>query len=73
MYTTTKFVRVENDRTITTQTDSDFLFAFQRGVLLSLKEIGTLNEMQLKSAEDILAQQRRASIRGIVQQGGEPP
>lgn len=72
MYTTTKFVRVENDRTITRQTDSEFYFAFQRGVLLSLKEIGTLSELQFKHAEDALAQQRRAIIRAIVQQGGEP-
>lgn len=72
MYTTTKFVRVEDNRTITSQKDSEFFFAFQRGVLLSLKEIGTLTEMQFKHAEETLKEQRRATIRAFVEQGGEP-
>ena len=72
MYAATKFVRVDNDRTITRQTDSEFYFAFQRGVLLSLKEQGTLTEMQFKCAQDALKEQRRATVRAIVQQGGEP-
>ena len=72
MYATTKFTRVENDRTISRQTDSDFYFVFQRGVLLSLKEIGILTEMQFKYAECALTQQRRTILQGTVQQGGEP-
>lgn len=72
MYAATKFVRVDNDRTITRQTDSEFYFAFQRGVLLSLKEQGTLTEMQFKYAQDALKEQRMAIVRAIVQQGGEP-
>lgn len=72
MYTTTKFVRVEDDRTITRQTDSEFFFECQRGVLLSLKETGTLTEMQCKHAEEILKKQRRAAICALVEQGGGP-
>lgn len=72
MYTTTKFVRVEDDRTITRQTDSEFFFECQRGVLLSLKETGTLTEMQFKHAEEILKKQRRAAICALVEQGGGP-
>lgn len=72
MYTTTKFVRVEDNRTITRQTDSEFFFECQRGVLLSLKETGILTEMQFKHAEEILKEQRRATILSLVEQGGEP-
>lgn len=72
MYTTTKFVRVKDNRAINRQTDSEFFFECQRGVLLSLKEIGTLTEMQFKHAEEILKEQRRAAIRTLVEQGGEP-
>lgn len=72
MYTTANYVRVENDRSITRQTDAEFFFEFQRGVLLSLKEQGTLTQMQFKYAQDALQDQRRAAIQSIIQQGGEP-
>ena len=68
MYTTANYVRVENDRSITRQTDAEFYFEFQRGVLLSLKEQGALTQMQFKYAQDALKDQRRA----IIQQGREP-
>lgn len=71
MYTTAEFVRVNNDRPITRQSDPEFYFAFQLGVLLSLKEQGTLTETQFKYAQDALKEQRRAIIRSIAQQGGE--
>ena len=72
MYTATKFVRVDNTRIITKQTDSEFYFEFQRGVLLSLKEQGVLTETQFKCAENALSEQRRAVARTMLQQGGEP-
>ena len=71
MYTTTKFVRVNNTRTITKQTDSEFYFEFQQGVLLALKEQGTLTEMQFKYAQDALKEQRRAMALTAAGQGGE--
>ena len=67
MYATTTFVRVDNNRTVTRQTDPEFYFEFQRGVLLSLKERGMLTEMQLTYAEAALREQCRA----IIQQEGE--
>lgn len=67
MYSTTKFVRVDNDRIITRQTDSEFYYEFQLGVLLSLKEQGTLTEMQYKYAQEALKQQRLAIVRAIAQ------
>lgn len=72
MYTTTKFVRVDNTRAITRGTDPEFYFELQRGVLLSLKEQGTLTEMQFKYAEDALRKQHREILRAALQQGGEP-
>lgn len=70
MYTTTKFVRVGNDRPITRQTDPEFYFEFQQGVLLALKEQGTLTEMQFKYAQDALKEQRRKAL-AAAGQGGE--
>lgn len=72
MYATTIFVRIIDDRTITRQINPEFFFEFQRGVLLSLKEIGTLNEMQYKHAEEALKKQHRATIRAFAEQGGKP-
>lgn len=54
MYTTTKLLSVENSRNITKEDDSEFFFELQRGVLLTLKENGTLNEMQYRAAEEML-------------------
>ena len=71
MYTSTKFVRVGNDRPITRQTDPEFYFEFQQGVLLALKEQGTLTEMQFKYAQDALKEQRRAMALTAAGQGGE--
>lgn len=50
-------VRVEHDREITKETDPKFWFEYQRAILLSLKEKGTLNEMQYRYAEKKLNNQ----------------
>ena len=71
MYTTTEFVRVDNARTITRQTDFEFYYECQQGVLLALKEQGTLTEMQFKYAQDALKEQRRAMALTAAGQGGE--
>ena len=41
-----RLLDIENDREITKETDSQFLFEYQRAVLLTLKDKGVLNEMQ---------------------------
>lgn len=71
MYTTTEFVRVDNARTITRQTDFEFYYECQQGVLLALKEQGMLTEMQFKYAQDVLKEQRLAAVRAMVQRGGD--
>lgn len=48
---------IENDREITKETDSHFLFEYQRAVLLTLKDKGILNEMQYRYAEEKLKKQ----------------
>ena len=58
-----RLVRVEHDRRITKETDSRFLFEYQRAVLLSLKDSGVLNEAQYRYAEEKLKNQLRAYSR----------
>ena len=48
---------IENDYRITRKTDSEFLYAFQKAVLLALLEDGTLTEMQYRYAAEKLRKQ----------------
>ena len=48
---------IENDRKITWESDSAFLYAFQTAVLLALVESGRLTEQQYRSAEIELRRQ----------------
>lgn len=52
-----RLLGVENNREITKETDSQFLFEYQRAILLELKEKGVLNEMQYRYAEEKLKKQ----------------
>lgn len=54
---------IENNRNITKETDSEFLYALQSGLLLALKERGRLDEMQFRHAERALREQQRACIK----------
>ncbi len=58
-----RLVGIEHDRKITKETDSRFLFEYQRALLLSLKDSGALNEVQYRYAEEKLKNQLRAHIR----------
>lgn len=49
-----RLVEIENDREITKETDSRFLFEYQRAVLLTLRDKGALNEAQYRCAEEKL-------------------
>lgn len=51
--------RIDNDHKITKDTDDEFLYHLQNGLLLALKEQGRLNAMQYRYAEERLKQQRR--------------
>ncbi len=49
---------VENDRRITKEQDYEFLYEYQRAILLALKEAGQLTEMQYRTAEGKLKEQK---------------
>ena len=70
-----RLVGIEHDRKITKETDSQFLFEYQRAILLSLKEAGALDEAQYRYAEEKLKNQLRASIRkhNSTKERGEKP
>ncbi len=48
---------VENDHKITGKSAPEFLYEFQKAVLLALLEDGTLTELQYRSAEEGLRKQ----------------
>ena len=50
--------RIENDRRITRETDGEFLYEYQKAVLLVLVESGRLTETQYRYAEEKLRMQR---------------
>ena len=70
-----RLVRIEHDRRITRETDSQFLFEYQRAVLLALKDSGALDEAQYRYAEGKLENQLRAHIRkqSSTEERGEEP
>ena len=70
-----RLVRVEQDHRITKETDSQFLFEYQRAILLSLKDSGALDEAQYRYAEGKLENQLRAHIRkqSSTEERGEKP
>lgn len=67
-------VRIEHGRRISKETDSQFLFEYQRAVLLSLKESGALDEAQYRYAEEKLKSQLRTyiiNVRSCAEKRGE--
>lgn len=54
---------IENNREIIWDLDSEFLFEYQKAMLLALKELGTLDEMQYRYAEATLKDQRRQYVK----------
>ena len=70
-----RLIGVEHDHRITKETDSQFLFEYQRAILLSLKDSGALDEAQYRYAEEKLKAQLRAYIRkqNSAEERGEKP
>ena len=54
---------IENNREILWDSDSEFLFEYQKAMLLALKELGTLDEMQYRYAEQTLKSQKQEYVR----------
>lgn len=63
MYTSAKLFEITGDRVITPVTDPEFYYTLQVGVLLTLKEDGSLTEMQYRHAEETLKEQKREIYR----------
>lgn len=55
--------KIENNREIIWDLDSEFLFEYQKAMLLALKELGTLDEIQYRYAEQTLKEQRGECIK----------
>ncbi len=56
-------VGIEQGRKITKETDSQFLFEYQKAILLSLKTDGLLDQTQYLYAEERLRRQMQGYIR----------
>lgn len=54
---------IENDRKIVWDSDGEFLFEYQKAMLLALKELGTLDEMQYRYAEQVLKEQLHTFVK----------
>lgn len=54
---------IENDREIGWDLDREFLFAYQKAMLLALMELGTLDEMKYRHAEAVLKEQLRSFVK----------
>lgn len=70
-----RLVGIELDRKITKEMDGQFLFEYQRAILLSLKDSGALDEAQYRYAEEKLKKQLRTHIRkqNNAEERGEKP
>ena len=63
MDTITVLEKIDNDRKVDRNLDGEFLFEYQKALLLALKEMGTLEEMQYRYAEQKLKNQRNDYIK----------
>ena len=50
--------RIDNNQSITRENNGEFLYEYQKAVLLALVESGRLTEIQYRYAEEKLMQQR---------------
>lgn len=70
MYTTVKLIKIEENRPVARETDREFFYILQRGVLLALKDDGRLTQTQFWNAEKKLQDQRKAMIFSQNEEGG---
>ena len=52
-----QLVEMKNDREITKESDSRFIFEYQRAILMTLKDKGILSKLQCQYAEEKLIEQ----------------
>ena len=56
---------IENDRKITREENSEYIYNLENALLLSLLEDGTLTQMQYRQASEKLKRQRREQRKEI--------
>ena len=66
-----KFAKLKNivgDREVRKDSDYDSWYCLEQGLLLALKESGTLNTMQYRMAEEALREQRAERARWLMKE-----
>ena len=63
-----KLLKIEGDREIRKDTDYDCWYHLEQGLLLALRESGTLNAMQYRMTEEALREQRAQRARRLMKE-----
>ena len=66
-----KLMNIGEDREIRKDKDYDCWYSLEQGVLLALRESGTLNAMQYRMAEEALQEQRAEYARRLIKEGSK--
>lgn len=67
------FQGIDNDHAITKETDYEFLYHLQKGLLLALKEQELLSTTQYRQAEESLRKQHRNRAREQARAAADAP
>ena len=66
-----KLINIVGDREARKDTNYESWYHLEQGLLLALKESGTLNAMQYRMAEEALREQRAERARRLMMEGSE--
>ena len=66
-----KLMNIRENREIRKDKDYDCWYSLEQGVLLALRESGTLNAMQYRMAEEVLQEQRAEYARRLIKEGSK--
>ena len=66
-----KLINIRGDRDIRRDGDYDCWYSLEYGLLLALRESGTLSAMQYRMAEEALMEQRAGRARRLMKEGSE--
>ena len=66
-----KLINIRGDREIRRDGDYDCWYSLEYGLLLALRESGTLSAMQFRLAEEALQEQRTERARRLMKEGAQ--
>ena len=66
-----QLMKIEGDSEIQKDADYDCWYFLEQGLLIALKESGTLNTVQYRMAEEALREQRAERARQLMNEGAE--